>query len=601
MADATTGGGGGCCRFVWQVLRGRWFMISASFLLMAAAGATYLFGLYSKDIKAQLGYDQSTLNLLASVKDLGAMFGVPAGLLAEVIPNWAVLLVGAVMNFAGYLLIWLGVVGKIPKPAVWQMCLYICVGANSQNFVNTAAIVTCIKNFPEGRGQMMGLMKGFVGLSGALFTQLYYAVYGNDSASMILLVGWLPSVLSLVFITTVRPVKASSHPRERTVFFLYMCVTVALAVFLMALIIAQKQLYFTPGTYKAGAVAVGVMLLLPFFISIREELLNWRENKKKASVTPNQDHHHLVLVPESPKITCTSPPPGENEKEIREEVSCYSCTHICNKPSRGEDFTILQALLSVDMILLLSIMCLSLGCNLTTLNNLGQIGESLGYNKNTIGTTVSLASIWGFFGRVFTGFVSESLLKKKFPRTLFMTIFLLVSAGGNLMIAYPFPYSLYIASLVAGFSHGAQLTLVFTIISELFGLKYFSTLFNCGQATAPFGSYILGVLVTGKLYDREAIKQLGERGMTRSTTKELTCIGKQCYKLAYIVLVCTNISSALMSLILVFRTRKFYSGDIYKRYRDEMEKNAKEKEMEMEVAVGVAPLPKTQQEEGRTD
>lgn len=56
----------------------------ASFLIMAGAGATYLFGVYSKQIKATLGYDQSTLNLLGSCKDLGANVGVLSGLLAEV-------------------------------------------------------------------------------------------------------------------------------------------------------------------------------------------------------------------------------------------------------------------------------------------------------------------------------------------------------------------------------------------------------------------------------------------------------------------------------------------------------------------------------------
>ncbi|CAI0410904.1 unnamed protein product [Linum tenue] len=41
---------------------------------MSAAGATYMFGLYSADIKSSLGYDQTTLNLLSFFKDLGGNF-----------------------------------------------------------------------------------------------------------------------------------------------------------------------------------------------------------------------------------------------------------------------------------------------------------------------------------------------------------------------------------------------------------------------------------------------------------------------------------------------------------------------------------------------
>uniref|UniRef100_A0A3Q7JIE0 Nodulin-like domain-containing protein n=1 Tax=Solanum lycopersicum TaxID=4081 RepID=A0A3Q7JIE0_SOLLC len=75
------------CNFTLQFLRGRWFMMFASYLIMAGAGATYLFGVYSKTIKSTLGYDQTTLNLLSTFKDLGANVGVLSGLLAEVTPT----------------------------------------------------------------------------------------------------------------------------------------------------------------------------------------------------------------------------------------------------------------------------------------------------------------------------------------------------------------------------------------------------------------------------------------------------------------------------------------------------------------------------------
>ncbi|OIT26837.1 PREDICTED: protein NUCLEAR FUSION DEFECTIVE 4-like [Nicotiana attenuata] len=566
----------GLCSFTLQFLRGRWFMMFASFLIMAGAGATYLFGVYSKVIKSTLGYDQSTLNLLGTCKDLGANVGVLSGLLAEVMPTWFVLLVGSVMNFAGYFLIWLAVTKKIATPKVWQMCIYVCIGANSQNFANTGSLVTCVKNFPDSRGMMLGLMKGFVGLSGAIFTQLYLAIYGNDSKSLILLIGWLPALLSILFIFNIREMKSSRHPNEVRVFYQNLVISISLALLLMGLTISQKYLKFSHNAYVACATIVCVVLFLPCIIAIREEFYTWKLKKKEIMQTPTR------IIVEKPPLPVSEIVELDDfsmaKKQEKNEVGCFS--NVCNKPKRGEDYTILQALLSVDMLILFVVTFCGLGCSLTAVDNLGQIGESLDYPSHTISTFVSLVSIWNYFGRVFSGFVSEKLLLKwKVPRTLMMTFALLLPSIGDLLIAFPFPGSVYVASLLIGFSFGIQLTLLFIIISELFGLKYYSTLFNCGQLASPIGSYVLNVKIVGKLYDKEALKQLASKGMTRSMVKELVCIGKQCYRNSFIILACVNAFGALVSLILVWRTKDYYKTDIYKRFRDEMEANEKEMKM----------------------
>ncbi|KAM3692715.1 hypothetical protein ACJW31_08G109600 [Castanea mollissima] len=528
--------------FTVQVVKGRWFTVFASFLIMTGAGATYLFGIYSKQIKASLGYDQTTLNLIGFFKDLGANIGVLSGLIAEVTPTWFVLLIGAAMNFAGYFMIWLAVMGKIPKPRVWQMCIYICVGANSQNFANTGALVTCVKNFPEGRGILLGLLKGFVGLSGAVMTQLYLAIYGTDAKSLILLIAWLPAALSIVFVYTIRILHTARQPNETVT--------------------------FSKGAYAASATVSWFMLFVPLLIAIREEAALWNLKKKAASARDE------VPVENPPEIQLkSSPPPAPSRPqsqppEVENHTSCFA--DICKKPPRGEDYTILQALLSWDMGILFLATLFGLGGSLTAVDNLGQIGESLGYPTKTVSTFVSLVSIWNYFGRVFSGFVSETLmLKYKIPRPLMMTFVLLLSCLGHLLVAFPGPGAVYVASIIIGFSFGAQLPLLFAIISELFGLKYYSTLFNCGQLASPLGSYILNVKVTGFLYDRAAKKDLAKKGLSRSSVKELTCIGTHCYRLPFIILAAGTLFGALVSLILVVRTREFYSGDIYKKFRDD--------------------------------
>ncbi|KAF7148247.1 hypothetical protein RHSIM_Rhsim03G0113900 [Rhododendron simsii] len=155
------------------------------------------------------------------------------------------------------------------------------------------------------------------------------------------------------------------------------------------------------------------------------------------------------------------------------------------------------------LVLFFSSIC-GIGGTLTAIDNLGQIGTSLSYPNKSISTFVSLVSLWNYLSRVAAGFVFEIMLTKyKLPCPLFLTLILLFSCIGHLLIAFNIPNGLYLASVIIGFSFGAQWPLLYAIISELFGLKYYSTLYNFGGEASPIGSYILNVKVTGHLYDEE--------------------------------------------------------------------------------------------------
>ncbi|KAL2928350.1 Protein NUCLEAR FUSION DEFECTIVE 4 [Bienertia sinuspersici] len=319
--------------FTVQLLAGRFFVVFSTILILGFIGSAYIFGLYSGDIKTRLG------------------------LLMEVAPPWVVLSLGGVVNFFGYFMIWLSVTHRIKHPPVWLMCLYITIGANSLGFANTGGLVPCVQNFPENRGVVIGILKSYLGIGGAIMTQFYHALYGDDSdtstVGVILIIAWLPALVSILFAFSVRVLDVSSRQIKR---------------------------------------------------DNKEEFAIW---KTKLQISNNSTLSELKIMPitHQPIIAAANPNSNSNAQ------NCWY-KDVFSPPPKGEDHTILQATVSLDMqILFLATIC-GIGGNLATIDNLGQIGTSLGYPKKSISTFVSLVSIWQFLGRVMGGLISEKLLDK---------------------------------------------------------------------------------------------------------------------------------------------------------------------------------------------
>lgn len=510
----------------WPGSSSKWAATAASLWIQCTSGSAYCFGIYSPLLKSSQSYDQSTLDTVAFFKDLGANAGVLSGLLYSSSGPRPILAAGAAQCFAGYFLMWLAVTGALPRPPVPLMCLFMLLAAHAQTFFNTADVVTAVYNFPSYRGTVVGIMKGFLGLSGAILVQLYQSFYSGNSSYFLLMLAVLPAFLPLLLMYFVK-VHHTDGGDDKQLLDGFSLISLIIAAYLMALIIWENvQVMGSPAHILTFLVLI-MLLSSPISIVIRGHMRDTRIQSAASS------HERIRLTNEAGPSEVTEQTKNE---ALLAEKSCLktdSSEHWREAsdgdvpiPPRGENLNILQAMRTCDFWLLFLAVACGMGSGLATVNNISQIGSSLGYTSVETGTLISLWSIWNFLGRFGTGYISDYFLHNRgYARPLFMAITLVTMSIGHAVISSGLPGALYVGSVLVGVCYGSQWSLMPTITSEIFGLRHFGTIFNAISIASPLGSYILSVRVVGYIYDMEA----SSSGMS-------SCISIHCFMLSFLIM-----------------------------------------------------------------
>lgn len=156
-----------------------WTVLAAATLVQSCAGLAYSFSVYSGSLR-EVYQSQSAVDLLGSFKDVGAYFGVLGGLVFDAFGPRATLLVGAAMHTAGYLGVYATLRGDVAGfdhvPPLWRTGCVIALAANGNSFFDTAVLLASMNNFPTEKGTVAGLLKSYLGLSSAIFAQLFVTV-----------------------------------------------------------------------------------------------------------------------------------------------------------------------------------------------------------------------------------------------------------------------------------------------------------------------------------------------------------------------------------------------------------------------------------------
>jgi hypothetical protein len=507
----------------------KWVGLVTAIWVQAISGNNYTFANYSAVLKTVMQYNQKQLNSLGVAKDVGKSFGLLAGFLADYLPTWAILLIGAVEGFLGYGAQYLVVSQRISPLPFWQvrcwvcfslwvglslllsfflemlcfflvshcfffllqMALALCFGGNSTTWMNTAVLVTCMRNFPRSRGNVTGILKGYVGLSTAIFTELCTSLFTSEASAFLLLLTFLPAIVCLVAIAFLSEVPPSSTKEEDTLeyskFTILNSISMALAFYLLTFTLIGKFFIISSFANKLFAGVLLLFLVAPLVVPIQllysKYMRNWssaaqqsqgdkmripllldddqQKDEPQEGGEPTATTHQpifenlengeeesmrvehpeqCVIMDDVPSIVTPPHPPLDDQMflanqvlETDSEVGKRRKRHAPATaapggeedhhhtlvdggfegsgkkwhvpPALGEDHTLLDALQTIDFWLLFFTFLCGVGTGITAINNLGQIGQAQGYSD--VSLFISFISIWGFFGRIGAGAISE--------------------------------------------------------------------------------------------------------------------------------------------------------------------------------------------------
>lgn len=535
-----------------------WVGFAAAVWVGIAAGNSYCFPLYSHSLKTVLGFTQQQLTILGVANDFGENTGILPGIACNYFPPWAVLLVGVFSCFFGYGVIWLAISQTVLNMPYWVLWIALVLAANSSAWLGTAVIVTNLRNFPLSRGTVAGLLKGYIALSAAVFTEVCTMLLNGSAPAIVLVFTLGIPVICLSLMYYVRPCTPASEadPSENAHFLFTQGTSLLLAIFLLSTTILKNTLNLN-NTISYTFIAIMVVLLLsPLAIPIKMTLFPARkkvfrpvdssdslvsvegDSKTDSLLTPSSSAAYLTSFLESEEVS-------ESEVNLLLAVG-EGAIKKKRRPRRGEDFSFREATMKADFWLLWMAYFLGVGSGVTVLNNLTQIGGSLGVdNTNTL---LSLFSFCNFLGRLGGGAVSEYFVRlNAIPRPFWTMVTQIIMVLTYLLYASALNGTLYAATALLGTCYGVQIAIMISTSSELFGLKNFGIIFNFMQLGNPLGALLFSGMLAGYVYDTEAAKQ-----------GTLSCMGPACFRFTFLVLACVCGVGTILSLILTLRIRPVY-------------------------------------------
>jgi hypothetical protein len=229
--------------------------------------------------------------------------------------------------------------------------------------------------------------------------------------------------------------------------------------------------------------------------------------------------------------------------------------------ARRVDLDLLEAFKTPEQWLLFATISSSSGAAMALVNNLDQVSAAAGSAPAVASALVSAFSVCNCLGRLIGGELSELVFRKFGVSRVTCLGAAQVAVAFGLAVAafFPTPLGVFVAVAAVGGALGAHWGALPALAAELFGAAHVGAVYGWLCVSPMLGSYVLSTRVFGDWYDDALAKQTSGGSDSAGGEKTQPCLGGECFRGAFLVGAACAFASAAVTCVLAVRCARVYA------------------------------------------
>ncbi|CAK7338558.1 unnamed protein product [Dovyalis caffra] len=203
------------------------------------------------------------------------------------------------------------------------MACALCVATNSGAWLSTAVLVTNRRNSPLSRGTVAGILKGYGGISAAVFTEIYSTLLRNSSSKLLMFLALGIPILCFIVMYFVRACTPASGA------------LIVLGLYVLTTTMLDHIFHFSALISNTFLVIMVALLMAPFAIP---GMHHTRVSKPGMHHQPIESSDCMILEDNADK---TKPENDEASEVAMLLAEGEGAMKKKRRPKRGEDFWLL--------------------------------------------------------------------------------------------------------------------------------------------------------------------------------------------------------------------------------------------------------------------